>query len=366
MSVYEVVLRTLTPIHIGDGDELRQDFDFVVHGGHTYRLDEDAVLQAKQTELKVGAGGHYPPPGKLLSERDFTNPALFRYVLRGSPRSKKVDARIKTFIKDVHDLPYIPGSSLKGALRTALAWTGWDEVNPKLERSAIGRSKSWAAQPLERQLFGRDPNHDLLRVLHVSDLAGPQVPGEGLALVNAQVLTLKSAGSPIELEALTGNRQLTGSLTIDETLFAAWAEGELHFSDRRQWLEELAARAQAHSLRRITELLQWFERADNASSIAGFYRQLAGLQLPPNQALLQLGWGSGWDGKTFWTHLLKEKQLFEQLVSDFRMHKAAPGSPPRKIGDPFPRSKRAVMVVKDGIARPAAPFGWVLIELNRK
>ena len=81
-------------------------------------------------------------------------------------------------------------------------------------------------------------------------------------------------------------------------------------------------------------------------------------------AFVQLGWGAGWDGKTFWTHLQSDPRLFEELVRDFRMHKAAPGSPPRKEGDPFPRSKRAAMGVKGGVARPVAPFGWVLVELK--
>lgn len=366
MTVYTLTLKTLTPLHIGDGEELRQDFDFVSFNGRTYRLDEDAILAAKESKWARLQAGSFPLPGKLLDEPDFQNSALFRYWMSGVPRSKKVDARVKSFIKDVYDCPYIPGSSLKGALRTALAWTGWKEVKPLLDRNAIGRSRSWAAQPLEKKLFGPNPNHDLLRALHVADLTGPAKPGEGLLLLNAQVLTKKEAGSPVELEALRGDTELRGSLTIDDALFSPLAERELHFNDRQHWLKELPARIQAHSLARIRRLTEWFETAENCAPIASFYRTLAGLQLEPGSALLQVGWGAGWDGKTFWTHLTDEKELFEQLIRDFRMHKAAPGSPPRKTGDAFPRSKRAAMLVKDGAAVAAAPFGWVLITLEQK
>lgn len=366
MSVFKVKLQILSPLHIGNGNELRQGFDFVVHGNKTYRLDEDAVLQAKQTLLKTDRSGNYPVPGKLLQEADFNNVELFRYILRGHPRSQQTDARIKPFIKDVFDRPYIPGSSLKGALRTALAWTGWKEIKPQLDRSSIGRSRSWAGQPLEKKLFGPDPNHDLLRALHVSDLFGPQKAGEGLALINAQVLTKKSAGSPVELEALVGDLSFEGSITIDDTLFSSWAERELHFCNRKHWLqEELMVRATGHSMARISELVVWFEHAEGAADIAGFYRQLQKVVLPPNQALVQLGWGSGWDGKTFWTHLQQDAQLFESLVSEFRLHKAERGSPPRRPGDPFPRSKRVVMGVREGVARPIAPLGWVLVEMEK-
>jgi CRISPR-associated protein Csm5 len=366
MTVYNLTLTTLTPLHIGDGNELRQDFDFVVKGGRTYRLDEDKVLHAKEDQLVPNQAGKYPLPGKLLSGADFNNPALFRYILAGAPRSSKADARMKTYIKDIHDRPYIPGSSLKGAIRTALAWHGWKEVKPNLDRNAIGRRKSWAGQPLERKIFGPDPNHDLLRALQVSDLFGPDEAGESLVIANAQVLTKRSSGSPVELEALKGDISLRGTITIDETLFQPEMERQLKFANRKHWLDELCARVQAHSLARIDELIKWFEDAENGAQIARFYRQLSRADLTPDQALLQLGWGSGWDSKTFWTHLQQDIYLFEKLVDEFKMHKQQRDAPPRKPGDPFPRSKRAAMTIRDGKPYPLAPFGWVLMELNKR
>ncbi len=364
MTVYKVTIRTLCPLHIGDGDELKQDFDFVAYNNHTWRLNEDAVLTAKQASLQPDRAGRYPLPGKLLTDADFGNDAFFRYVLRGVPRSSKTDARVRSFIKDICDRPYIPGSSLKGALRTALAWTGWKEVQPDL--NAIGPRRSWAGQPLERKMFGANPNLDLMRAVHVADLFGPQQAGGSLMLVNAQVLTKKSAGSPIELEAIPGDVTFTGSLTVDETLFSSQAEPILHFGSRRHWLDEMLKRTQAHSLARIQELADWFEHAEGTGAIAAFYRDLARAGLDSNQALVQVGWGTGWDGKTFWTHLQKDKRCFEQIIQQFRLHKAGHNSPPRREGDPFPRSKRAIMRIKDGVARPAAPLGWALLILEKQ
>jgi len=369
MTVYRLTLQTLVPLHIGDGHELHQDFDFAVHQNRTYRLDEDAILLAKGDRLRPDRQGHYPPPGKLLDEADFQRAAFFRYVLNGSPRSQQTDAILRTFLKDVYDRPYIPGSSLKGALRTALAWTGWPEVKPRLERSAIGRHRAWAGQPLERKLFGPDPNHDLLRALHVSDLFAAKAakPAQGLMLVNAQVLTLRSHGSPIELEALAGDLTFQGSLTVEDALFAPWAEKELGFQNRRHWLDgkEMMARVQAHSQARIHKLQSWFARADGGEVVARFYRQLAAANPGPNRALVQLGWGTGWDGKTFWSHLQSDAQLFEQLVSEFRLSKTGRSAAPRRPGDPFPKSRRVAMIVKDRVPRAAAPFGWALLELEK-
>lgn len=364
MTVYDVSVRTLTPLHIGDGDELKKDFDFAVANGRTYRLDEDAILREKEVEVKPDRYGNYPPPQRLLAEADYENSAYFRYVLSGVPRSSRTDARVKSFIKDVQDRPYIPGSSLKGAFRTALAWMGWSEVNPKLDRAAIGRRRSWAGQPLERKLFGPDPNHDLLRALHVSDLTGPANASESMVLVNAQVLTKKGAGSPVELEAVKTKVIFNGTVTIDDVLFSEFAQRELHFANRKHWLTELMARAQAHSLARIEQLGAWYETAQGGEGIAHYFRQLGDVKLGARQAVLQIGWGAGWDAKTLWTHLQTDPRLFEQLVADFRLNRAPKGSPPRKPGDPFPRSRRATVSGIGDSAKPVAPLGWVQVELK--
>ena len=97
MTIHKLTLKTLSPLHIGDGDELKQDFDFVTHGNSTYRINEDALLLAKESQLRRDErSGRYPVPGKLLGEADFNNAGLFRYILRGTPRSAKPDARVRS------------------------------------------------------------------------------------------------------------------------------------------------------------------------------------------------------------------------------------------------------------------------------
>lgn len=364
MAVYRLTLSTLSPLHIGDGAELRQDFDFVARDGRTYRLNEDEILRTFSERLRTPRGG-YVLPGQMLHAEDFQNEALFRYVLRGMPRSIKSDARLRSFLKDAYDRPYIPGSSLKGALRTALAWMGWKEVAPQLSMDALGRNRSWAGQRLERKLFGPDPNRDLLRAVRVSDLFGPSAAGEGLMIINAQVQTLRSSGSPIEVEALGPNQIFTGSVTVDETLFNQQAERILHFGSRRAWLDQLPQRVQRHSRARLERLANWFERAEGTEEIAKFYRRLLQTEVSSQQAFVQLGWGAGWDAKTFSTHLQADSALFERIMNEYKLQRRSQSAPPRRNGDPFPQSRRVAVSVAKG-NKPAAPFGWVLLEWEKR
>jgi CRISPR-associated protein Csm5 len=347
MTLFNLKITTLSPIHIGDGGELRHMFDFVIKAGKTYRLNENAILHAKEERLKPQRDGTYPLPGALLDAPDWENPSLFRYIIPGVPRAQKEDAR------------------LKGALRTALAWTGWSEVAPRVDRAAIGNNRSWAGQPLERKLFGADPNHDLLRALRVSDCIGEYKPGEKIFVVNAQVLTERNQGSPVELEAIASEAVFNGSLEIDDLLFSPEFEKTLHFKDRKHWLDQVLVRAQKHSQARIQELAAWFGAVQGCEGITNFYHRLAGVSLGNNQALMQVGWGTGWDGKTFWTHLKGDHMLFSRLVNEFRMQKKGRDAIDRPV-DRFPASRRVAMKVKEGVSKPAAPFGWMLVELDNK
>jgi CRISPR-associated protein Csm5 len=361
MTQHNIHVTLISPLHIGSGEELRADFDYIVSQGRTYRLNQDAILGDFQDRLTPDSYGRYPTLGQLLrTNQALKNAAYYRYTLKGTPRSGKVDARIQACIKDVHDHPYLPGSSLKGALRTALAWTGWQEMDLKVLPHKLGRRRFWAGQKLEREIFGQNPNLDLLRALQVSDCFSEKAH-KRLVVANAQVLTKRDLGSPVELEAISGDTVFSGTIKIDDFLFSKQAESKLHFADRRQWLSELMVRVQKHSHARIAAMLSWFQDVEHGEKIAGFLRQLVDFSPGPDQALMQIGWGTGWDGKTFWTHLKQDEYTFEKILKDYRMVRKGK----RSLGDPFPKSRRVVMQGKESDI-PLAPFGWALVEMESK
>ena len=300
-----------------------------------------------------------------LGRDDFQEDSpLFRYRLRGEPAMNQIGEAIK----DVYGQPYVPGSSLKGALRTVLAVGGASVLKTDLGRP--GRSRRRAAQSIEREIFGRDPNHDLLRALQVSD--STPVQGSQLELVRVNVFPTaqqssygRSQGLDVDVEALRKGITLTATIKVDGTLFGdetplgQLVERELRFGERQKWLTGLPHWGRTVSGRRIADEIEFLESKRDGGTAASFYRRLAGRwdSLAENEFLLQVGWGTGWHSKTFGRMLQQDPEAFERLVRDYRL---SPQDRQRRAGQPFPKSRK---LVRRG-ERPVEPLGWMKVRLE--
>jgi len=353
---YTVNIMTLTPVHIGTGRKLLYNYDYVVHKGSTWRVDEDALFDAATGDGEFDQALLSRPAGELLSPADFrTDSKLFRYVVSGAPRSTQTGAHVQEQIKDVFDRPYLPGSSLKGALRTALLGHALAQNPRVLNGAALERRRKFAARPLERTLLGRDPNHDLLRALHVAD-SRPLDPNSSLTIENVQVITGGKIGSPVEVEAIRPQIKLRTSLKLDLSLFTPSAERELRFGKQRRSLEQLMAVEREHAALILAAERDWYARYRGLQPLAGFYTQLLRLltEMPENRCVLQIGWGGGWHNKTVGIRL-QERQREDMI----RQYKLARGK--HHPGDPFPKSRRVAL---DSRGHPVAPLGWILLEMK--
>lgn len=376
--LYTATIELLSPMHIGTGTSLLEGVDWIEDGGWVYIADQnrllEAVLKRAQTEGRDEATVIQIITGMSLSDLrdagwltrdDFRQDSrLFRYRLRGEPAMNQIAEQIK----DVYGQPYLPGSSLKGALRTVLAVIGASRLKTDLTRA--GRSRSWAAQPIERDIFGRDPNHDLLRALQVGDSAPVDATELRLERVNVfptaqQTGSGRGQGLDVDIEALRNGSTLTTTIKIDGTLFGDGTpfgqkvESELRFGKRRAWLLELPKRARRWAGRRMVAEADFFEKKPGGEAASAFYRRLAVIwdRLKENEFLLQVGWGTGWPSKTFGHLLQRDSNAFERLVRDYRL---SPQDKRRKAGQPFPKSRKLVHR-GDG---PAEPLGWVKVTLE--
>lgn len=169
-------LKTITPVHIGTGEKYG--------GAEIYKADRGFVRTsvsgiARNLEGKVYEDflAGLEEPGFRLDEFLSRHPGVKpkeRYILK-SPLNAISD-EVRECIKTGFDIPYIPGSSLKGAIRTALIWKACKD-DPMFPPDSWGRqrpNKKWIGAEYFSRILNlhprkNDPKYDLLRFLEVSD-----------------------------------------------------------------------------------------------------------------------------------------------------------------------------------------------------
>ncbi len=370
-KVYDLTLTTLTPLHIGTGRDLLRDYDYEVAGRKTWVINQAALLDAQNVDdPKVAAQLAITPPADLLKDEDFKEGSrFFRYVIHGGPRSEQQGAVIQEQFKDVYDRPYLPGSSVKGALRTVIGWHAWKVLKLEPDADQLKDNARFAATNYEHKIFGRDPNNDSLRALQVGDSEARDA--SCLFLMNVRVInpgTSKKAASdiPVELEAIRPDVTFKSALKLDLVLFSEWAKRYGLRLSGKDWLTDIPRIANAHAKEQIARESKWFKKISNAQAVTSFYETLTKSAIEGSKFLLRLGWGTGWESKTFGSRLQADADFMNYIVPHYRMKKGKAAG-----GEAFPSSRRAAL----RSARPGqgsggeaigAPLGWLLVEMTER
>ena len=374
-------LQTLTPVHVGSGETL-QHIDGCYANKKWHRINLDKVLADPGTPLNV-LTSEMGKQGFRWTDH-LQNPEAFAtYSLPCSHSPEEVE--IREAIKHIDYRPFIPGSTLKGAIRTALLWDivngsdeNYEETLSKLEKLVNPKSntsKARAARQIEQDILGRDPNRDLLRALQISDTA--PIERSGLEIGTAWTVTLNPDDKLVQkiegnreyktfVEQIRTQQSLTFSLKIDEWLLKKPASSQLRFGT-----------SQADAIRNIASVCHWvtgdlirreqkFFNDYNFPEIANFYDKLLRLneKLTPESFLLQIGWGTGYDSKTIaplFTYGKNDpkaaKKLLMALRKRFRLGESR--SKPKTYDErAFPKTRRIFYRGQN----PLSPFGWVKIS----
>lgn len=340
-------LEVLSPLHVGAGSEpLVADYDFAVERGVVWVMDPRKLLEGyDEEELRHGI------PEVRLSKR--LGPEGYRACAAYSlPVSGEVGNEIVPCIKDVEGRAYLPGSSIKGALRSAVAWAAAREGGRAPTAGELDRRAEDAGSRWERRVFGRDPNHDLMRALLVGDSGPVGVDRLGLSTVSIYSLRggqlqPKGSGLRLSVETLAPGTQLTFEVGLDRYTLA---HPELGLAEKRGWLERLASICRKRAMELIAAE-KAFYASHGPRPLLQFYQRLEdrAAGLGENRFLLQMAWGTGWGAKTLGA-ALTEGELFGELRYRYRL-----GQP----GAPFPKSRR--LVERGGAA--VEPLGWVEVTL---
>ena len=188
LKQFTIVLETLSPIHIGDGDKYEknnyiaeQNDVFVFRGKRFYRFLEkrypksgyDAFVSDRRYDLKKFFYD-YRIPKNCYPE------AMERMIKIAAPQRSWEQREIFTFIRDPYGCPYIPGSSFKGALRSVIegalilrlghpVYTEEQMIRTIQEERAVAREKGKNLSPKDKS-FLKKPNEKLKNEMLHADL----------------------------------------------------------------------------------------------------------------------------------------------------------------------------------------------------
>ncbi|MXV77062.1 type III-A CRISPR-associated RAMP protein Csm5 [Candidatus Poribacteria bacterium] len=378
-------LETITPVHIGSGETLNH-IDGYYADRKWYRIDLDKVLTHPNTDIN-GLTSE-------MSQRDFRwsnyfsrhnmNAAdLSTYSLLCAHSPGTTD--IREAIKSVGNRPYIPGSSIKGAIRTALLS---DLINHKENQrlfdnssahlnkeigkgSRAYRRNETPAKRIEEMALGKDPNHDLLRALQVSDTE--PLESDALAIETAWTVTLNQNNQleqKIEgnteyknyVEVIQGGQSLTFTLKIDDWLFDDPAYDKLGFND-----------TQYGAIQSIFDVCYWRNNAlidkeiefYDSHNFVTLYNRYIGLKNRNNSIedgafMLQIGWGTGYLVNTVSSSFTQGEDAPIDLMALRERYRLGTSRSRRGHYDEreFPKTRRILYRGEN----PIAPLGWVKIS----
>lgn len=182
----EVRIETLSQVHIGNGFFLQEGNDFLADGNYIYVLNMDklgtvigtdqAIIQQWVKAISDGESGSFIKKQAIgIPYTDFSK--------RQIPCSYTFNQAQNTLKEQLHDgfgRPYIPGSSIKGSIRTAVLSTlAKEKIGERLKREADQRKWKKIIFGMENDLLHFDngdkakkkdvPSNDLFRFLNTGD-----------------------------------------------------------------------------------------------------------------------------------------------------------------------------------------------------
>ena len=363
-------LEVLTPVHAGSGETLQLDLDYMNQRGNAFVVDQNRTFDA------VAAGN--AALDKLLQKQtsllDLVSTAgeHYGYILPPLQQQRDRPEKIREHIKDALFRPYLPGSSLKGAIRTALLAEWLRGIEKPAYADLLPPSPSvkpkYAAGKITKDLFGPTPNQDMLRVLRVGD-ANFQTGDLRLAdirwlnVINskgtdkARWRDMRSRRSQDRWQDASGlfaevlPKGSAASVTLQ------W-DGFLLSEPHRWKAPERAAQLfpadfaalrdilNSHARHILQKELTFFKSYKVDAPSQECLRLLNKMESDPDAAYLRLAWGSGWRGMTGdW----QDEQTINEMRRIYHLGKR---SVPL-----FPKTRRLAVQ-----GSPCLPLGWIKLE----
>ena len=283
----QIRVKTLTPVHIGSGNQLQYNSDFIeekdVHTKERFiqvidiRKILELIGEAQIEEWLLSI--EKKESTKKFMKRIMPDSELFSYSKRRMKCFAEeigVDDTLKECLHNGLGLPYVPGSSLKGAIRTAVFTSLVKEVNEK-EKKILFRGEM-TASVLEKELFGSIPNTDIFRFIHVGDVyfdKNTEMVLRSVMYLNiSKNLSLQSkSGTSQLIEAIAPNNEAICQLDIKKDYYNWVREKypELNSPFKVNDINKLFGLINAHTRKLVQDEVNIWVKLNETYSGAGSY-----------------------------------------------------------------------------------------------
>ena len=375
----KVKIQTLTPIHIGSGNFLKNNSDFV-----EYKEGEDSYLSVIDPKKILDLIGleRINDWISVIERQGDTKDFMTRMCRNAHPRSYSLrtitnfasvrrEDTLKECLHDGMGKPYIPGSSIKGAIRTAVVATLAAQMHA-LENLVVVRrneKKNVTAKQVEAKMFGGDPNSDVFRFVKVGDAYFEKGSELSTRVINLNIRkrdSLIDSSKPQLVEAIGVDFETECQMKVDKAYYD-WAKDHWPadsmkvkplgvLGSQMANMASLFSLVNAHTCRLVEDEIEYwkgvkksgFSDADNyIKNMQQIMKEIEACQ-EGKECVLRLGHASGWRFITgAWTENL------DNFKSEI-----VPASRPKNFNYEqyvFPKSRR---LDEDGDI-----FGFVKLEL---
>ena len=183
---YEVKITTLGPVHIGSGNTLGKK-DYFIADRNTHILDPICFFkklnQPQKNLYELFLERNYDNLTDFLAQNNLTSIAktCISYSISGfkpeQVRNRNIYHDVSQFMRDGQGNPYIPGSSLKGVIRTLILGYSATQYPTRYIELVNPNARDHGSKHLEDKLFKIKSQHsfnseeddNLMRFISVSD-----------------------------------------------------------------------------------------------------------------------------------------------------------------------------------------------------
>lgn len=330
---YTLTVKTLAPVHIASGSTINKlEYVYSKETRTVYVMDmvklssfltksglmEQFIESISSGDKKFSLTTFFSE--KEIPESEYSRYAVYSYLndnISASPSQMKISGAMK----DAYGCPYVPGSSLKGVLRTAIAYrsiaegrTDTSEAAEKIAADIVkGERLGFHERGLNTEIFHtltrktrynrdtriaepvkKDILNDCMAGLYVSD-SRPLTP-ESLILCEKTDLQLDGGSHTVNIlrECIRPETEMTADVVIDTDLCAFTAE------DMAESLECFYA---------------GYDRTFRSTFISAAKVKVYEPEKEEGESYLYLGGGTGLPLKSLMYAIYKDKEEASELIS---------------------------------------------------